>query len=126
MKQNRRSGAVVRYSEAFKMSVVREIEQEGKLRSEVCLKYGIKGHRTVTRWLGKYGTGKAGRMIRVEKPDEQSELRKVRDRMKRLESLLADANLDLAIERGYLKLACQHAGIEDVEAFKKKQVRLCV
>jgi hypothetical protein len=33
---------------------------------------------------------------------------------------LADANIDLALERAYTQIACGQAGIEDVEAFKKK------
>jgi hypothetical protein len=37
-----------------------------------------------------------------------------------LESALADANIDAALERAYTRLACQRAGIADVEGFKKK------
>jgi hypothetical protein len=47
-------------------------------------------------------------------------LKRLEDRVKRLESLLADANIDLALERAYTQIACGQAGIEDVEAFKKK------
>jgi hypothetical protein len=39
--------------------------------------------------------------------------------VRRLESLLADANIDMALERAYTELACKRAGIE-VEEFKKK------
>ncbi len=46
----------IRYSEAFKRHVVKEIE-EGKFNSlqEAREKYGIKGHSTITFWLKKYG-----------------------------------------------------------------------
>jgi hypothetical protein len=37
-----------------------------------------------------------------------------------LESALADANIDAALERAYTRLACRRAGIADVEGFKKK------
>jgi hypothetical protein len=37
-----------------------------------------------------------------------------------LEGALADSNLDLALERAYVRLACERAGIQDVEEFKKK------
>jgi hypothetical protein len=37
-----------------------------------------------------------------------------------LETALADANVDLAIERAYTRLACERAGIKDVDGFKKK------
>lgn len=123
-KQNRRPE--IRYSQAFKMAIVREIEHEGILRSEVMAKYGIKGETTVKRWLGQFGSGKIGRMIRVECPEEVNELKKLRDRIKRLETALADASLDLAMEKAYLKIACERAGIRDLEEFKKKQALLRV
>ena len=88
--------------------------------SEVSLKYGIRGAATIKRWLGKYGTQKIGRIIRVETPKEINELKRLRERIQRLESALADANLDLAIEKAYVKIACRRAGITDVEDFKKK------
>ena len=58
--------------------------------------------------------------MRVEKPEEINELKQLRERTRRLEKALADANLDLALERQYTRLACQRAGIDDVVGFKKK------
>ena len=111
---------VIRYSEAFKIEVVRELERENLPFAHVRRKYGIKGLDTIQRWVGKYGNGTRGKVIRVERPEEINELRALRQRVKRLEELLADTNLDLALERAYTELACKRAGIEDVEAFKKK------
>jgi len=56
----------------------------------------------------------------VETPQEINELKRLRERVRRLESALADANIDLALEKAYTKMACERAGIEDVEEFKKK------
>jgi transposase-like protein len=120
MRKTYRKTPIIRYSHAFKMSIVREIEDEGLTYAEVMSKYGIRGKMTVKRWIGVYGGGKTGRIIRVEKPNEINELKKLRDRIKRLETALADSSIDLAIEKGYVKIACQRAGIADVEAFKKK------
>ena len=111
---------VIRYSEAFKMEVVRQLEQEGLYYSELQRKYGIKGHTTVLKWVRKYGNGSRGKVIRVETPEEINELKKLKERVRRLETALADANVDLALEREYTRIACQRAGIADVEAFKKK------
>jgi transposase-like protein len=110
----------IRYSEAFKIEVVREVEKSGKSFEEVRRKYGIRGCDTVQSWVRKYGNGSMGKVIRVERPEEINELKRLRDRVKRLETALADANLDLALERAYLRSACERAGIEDVEGFKKK------
>jgi hypothetical protein len=59
-------------------------------------------------------------MIRVETPQETNELQRLKERVKRLEAVLADTNIDLALERQYTRLACERAGIKDVAEFKKK------
>lgn len=109
----------IRYSEAFKMAVVREVEEEDKPFEEVRRKYGIGGCETVQAWVRKYGNGERGMKIRVEKPEEINELKRLRERVRQLERALADANIDAALERAYTELACERAGV-DAEEFKKK------
>jgi transposase-like protein len=104
------------------MEVVREVEVSGKAFEEIRRKYGIRGCDTVQTWVRRYGNGTRGKVIRVEKPEEISELKQLRERTRRLEAALADANLDLALERQYTRLACERAGIKDVGEFKKKAV----
>ena len=86
---------------------------------QVRRKYGI-GAGTIQSWITKYGNGSRGKIIRVETPKEIDELKRLKERVKRLESVLADTNLDLALERQYTRLACERAGIQDVAEFKKK------
>lgn len=109
-----------RYSEAFKIAVVREIEQGDLPMAEVRRKYGILGCGTVQPWLRKYGNGTRGKVIRVERPEEIDEKKALKKRIQQLERLLADANIEVALEKAYAKMALERAGIEDVEAFKKK------
>ena len=112
----------IRYSEAFKQQVLRELE-EGKLKSQEQARrvYGIRGSSTVAKWIGKYGkTGLMRKVVRVEKPEERSELKELRKRVRDLEKALADAHLDLKLEKSYTLQACDIAGIEDVDGFKKK------
>jgi transposase-like protein len=109
----------IRYSEAFKMALVREVEEQDLPFEEVRRKYNILGSCTVQKWVRKYGNGTRGKIIRVEKPEEISELKRLRERVRRLESALADANIDVALERAYTELACERAGV-DVAEFKKK------
>jgi hypothetical protein len=59
-------------------------------------------------------------MILVQRPEEIDELKQLKARVRRLETALADANVDLVLERAYMKIACQRAGITDVAEFKKK------
>ena len=110
----------IRYSEAFKMEAVRELEVGDLPYAEIQRKYGIKGASTVHKWVIKYGNGTRGRVIRVERPEEINELQRLKRRVRLLETSLADANIDAALERVYTRLACQRAGITDVAAFKKK------
>ena len=114
----------IRYSEGFKMQVLGELE-EGKFESQEALRrtYGIRGGATLQRWIRKYGkTHLLTRVIRVEKPEEQSEVSMLRKRVKTLEKALADAHIDLKLEEAYTRIACKTAGIEDVADFKKKHV----
>ena len=102
------------------MEVVRELEDRDLDFGEIGGKYGIRGKGTVQRWVAKYGNGTRGKVIRVEKPEEINERKRLKERVRRLESALADANVELALERAYTKIACQRAGIKDVAEFKKK------
>ena len=110
----------IRYSEGFKIEVVRELEREDLPYGQLQRKYGIRGDNTVQRWVRKYGNGSRGKVIRVERPEEINELQALKRRVKQLEKLLVDRNLDLALERASTHMACEAAGIKDVEAFKKK------
>lgn len=104
------------------MEIVRELESNDLSFAHIQRKYGIKGCDTVQRWAQQYGNGTRGKVIRVEKPGEMNELKRLRERMRRLETALADANVDLALERAYTRLACERAGIKDVDEFKKKRM----
>ena len=120
MAQRMGQNAGIRYSEAFKMSLVREVEEGDLPFEEVRRKYGISGSATVARWVRQYGNGSRGKKIRVEKPEEIDELKRLRQRVRLLERTLADSNIELALERQYTRLACERAGIKDVAGFKKK------
>jgi transposase len=110
----------IRYSEAFKLEVVREAE-EGVLNfTEIAQKYGIKGSYTIQKWIAHYGSGVIGKAIRVEKPNEIDQTQQLKQRVKKLEHLVADLNLDLAISESFCRIACKKAGITDIEGFKKK------
>lgn len=109
------------YSTAFKRQVVDELES-GRFSSvkEAQEHYGINGNGTVNRWLRKLGRNQLClKVIRVEKPDEKDEIRKLRKKVKDLEQLLGHKEAEKAIEESYLEIACEDLGI-DVEEFKKK------
>ena len=114
--------ANIRYSEAFKLQVLRELE-EGKFTTKAAAyrAYGIRGCGTIERWAAKYGKDHLlGKVIRVETPKEINETRELRKRVRDLEAALADAHLKGRFDDAYLRIACRRAGIGDVEDFKKK------
>ena len=112
---------VVRYSEAFKLQVIRELEK-GRYGSpwEAGRAYGV-GPGTVIYWVRRYGKAQLLRkVVRVMKADEQAEVKVLRQRVRELERALSDAHVDLKLEGAYLQLACNAAGVKDVTDFKKK------
>lgn len=113
--------SVVRYSEAFKLQVIRELEN-GRFGSpgEAGRAYGV-GTGMVVYWVRRYGKNHLLRkVIRVETPKEVSEVKELRKRVRELERALADAHIDSRLDAEYLNIACEAAGITDVADFKKK------
>jgi len=102
------------------MQIVGEVELEGVACDHVRRKYGIRGRATVPSWVRKYGNGNWGRRIRVETPEEINQTEQLKRRVRALERALADANIELVLERQFTRIACERAGIRDVVEFKKK------
>lgn len=112
----------LRYSEAFKLQVVRELEQ-GRFHNATAAghAYGVNGNGTVANWVRRFGKDHLlGKLVHVMKADEEAEVKALRKRVRELEGALADAHLDLKLEAAYVKLACEAAGVQDVAEFKKK------
>lgn len=110
---------VIRYSRGFKMQLVREAEEEGNVPHRVSRKYGVKPC-TVMRWVREYGSGKHGKVIRVEKAGEVDELSRLRRELRTVKEALADAHVALAVEKAYVELACEQMG-QVAEDWRKKQ-----
>lgn len=108
-----------RYSESFKLRVIRAIEDgEVENLNQARQKYGVRGAGTVESWIRKYGKNQMlGKVIRVESADEQNELKRLRKEIRQLKETLADSTVDLAIERVYTEMLGEAAGIDDLEAF---------
>jgi transposase-like protein len=110
---------VIRYSQAFKMQAVREVESGQNDTQAVRRKYDIKGDGTVMRWVRQYGSGRYGKVIRVEKMGEVNEAARLRSQLRQAKEALADAHMELALEKAFLAVACEQMG-QTAEAFKKK------
>lgn len=110
---------VIRYSKAFKMQCVREVESGKSCAFTVQRKYRIKGTATVMRWVRQLGSGQYGKIIRVEKAHEVNEAGQLRSELRRVKEALADTHMELALEQAFLAVACEEME-QSVEGFKKK------
>ena len=113
---------VIRYSEAFKLQVVEEVER-GCFRTlqEAHEKYGIGGHATVSRWVKSYGKQHLlPQVVRVESMDEKDRIKALKKRNRELERALADSKVREVINQAYFEMVCEKFGITDLEGFKKK------
>jgi|OpeIllAssembly_1097287.scaffolds.fasta_scaffold278375_2 transposase-like protein len=111
----------VRYSEAFKMQVVRELES-GELRSfdEAGDRYGIQGSITVSRWVKKYGSERIQRrIVRVETTGERDQIKALKMRIAQLERALVDSKVSEALHKAYFDIVCEKCGVKDPEELKK-------
>jgi len=110
---------VVRYSRGFKIQLVREAEEEGTCPWHVSRKYRVSP-ASMMRWVREYGTGKYGKIIRVEKAGEVDELGRLRRELRTVKEALADAHVALAVEKAYVEVACEQMG-QKAEDWRKKQ-----
>ncbi|OPZ27708.1 MAG: hypothetical protein BWZ02_01542 [Lentisphaerae bacterium ADurb.BinA184] len=87
----------MRYSEAFKLQVVAEIESGRHVSCHAAAVYGIRGHDTVARCVRHYGKSHLLRMVvRVETPDERREIARLKAHVRELESALSDVHRQAA------------------------------
>jgi transposase-like protein len=109
----------IRYSKGFKMQCVREVEAGQSCAYAVQRKYKIKGTSTVMRWVRQLGSGRYGKIIRVEQAHELNEASQLRSELRRVKEALADTHMELALEQAFLVVACEELD-QSLEEFKKK------
>ena len=111
--------SAIRYSKGFKMQCVREVEAGKSCAYAVQRRYKIRGAATVMRWVRQLGSGRYGKIIRVEKADEVNEAVQLRSELRRVKEALADTHMELALEQAFLAVACEELN-QSPEDFKKK------
>jgi transposase-like protein len=109
----------IRYSLAFQLEMVRLLEAGDISYQALGRRYGVHG-MTLARWVYKHGNGSIGKVIKVQMPKEIDEVKALKDRVRQLEKVVADLNIEVCLEQAYTEMACERAGIKDVEEFKKK------
>lgn len=111
---------VVRYSESFKLQVVKEYEESYLSRLELSKKYGIKGGSTMNLWIKKYGSAQSqNKIIRVEKPNEKDRIKELEAELARLKGALAHQTMVAITKESMVEAIAEDFGV-DLEKIKKK------
>lgn len=101
---------VKRYSEAFKRQIVREYET-GRSCHDLSLKYGITGWGSVERWVKQYGhEGFRHELVVIQRPEEREHERQQAERIRQLESAVAQLILEKIVLEASLAEARQLMG----------------
>ena len=103
---------VVRYSDAFKRSIVEKMERGMYASiSEAQRKNGIRGKETLVNWIKKYGRENIlPKRIKVETMREIDELKELKKRNRYLEAAFADLHAEWCISSALLDIACEEMG----------------
>ena len=101
-----RQTTVYRYSMSFKQQVIEQLEA-GRFSSinEAKEHFGIRGEYTIQKWLRKYGRNHlCPKVIRVEKPDEKNQIRKLKKQIRQLKEALGQTQAEKAVSYTHLTL----------------------
>lgn len=105
--------AVLRYSTAFKLKVVEQIERGELTVQEARRVYDIRGGQTIQRWLTKHGKSHLlSRVVRIEMKDEKDRIKQLEAEKKKLESALAQAHVKNLFLEEVITLAKEEYGID--------------
>lgn len=108
---------IKRYSESFKIQVVREYELGGSI-PELMKKYGIVGNSTISLWIKKYAKeGLRHRLMRIQTIEELNHIHELEREVEELKAALVKVSLEkLALESTLEVL--QEAGVVTEEMKK--------
>lgn len=109
---------IIRYSEAFKLKIVEELEKGNLGFAELRKIYDIRGSGTIRYWLKKYGKYHLlNKIVRIEMPEEVERIKKLEKEKLELERALAKTQLKLLLSESELDLYKEEYGL----IIKKKE-----
>jgi transposase-like protein len=111
---------VIRYSEAFKHQVIKEVEDGHCSFADAHKKYGIRGVNTIQYWMKRMGKLQGlPKVIRVEKPDEKSKLKELERQIRQLKNSLAETQVRYLMAESQFEIVCEQQGLDPREVKKK-------
>ena len=111
---------VIRYSEAFKHQVIKEVEDGHCSFADAHKKYGIRGVNTIQYWMKRMGKLQGlPKVVRVEKPDEKSKLKELERQIRQLKNSLAETQVRYLMAESQFEIVCEQQGLDPREVKKK-------
>jgi transposase len=103
-----------RYSESFKLKVVKEVSEGKFTAGEAERYYEIKGHSTVNKWLKKYLNSKYTKegVIKLKMESDEKKIKELEKRVRELEKALSDAYIEGTVNKELIRLAKDKLGID--------------
>ena len=121
---NSRKQILIRYSEAFKRQVVKEVEEGYRPLDQVRRAYGIKGSCTIRNWIKRMGKLESlPKIIRVEKPDEKDQIKELQRQIRELKESLAETQVRYLIAESRFEVVCEGQGLDPEEVKKKLKAK---
>ena len=115
------SGQVIRYSTAFKLKVVNEIESGQYTIAQAARVYDIKGADTIQAWIRKLGKNHLlNQVVRVQMKDEKDKIKELKNQIKALERALAQAQVDNICWKSLVEVIDEKYGIDSKKNFGSK------
>ena len=110
-----------RYSSAFKLKVVTEIESGKFTIGEARRIYDIHGSHTIQRWILKYGKPHLlNSVVRIQMKDERDKLKELKNQIKALERALSKAQVDNLCWQSLVEVIDEKYGIDSKKNFGSK------
>jgi len=102
-----------KYSRAFKLKVVGEIESGRITKNQARKLYGIKGGSTIYYWIKTMGKNHLiNKTVRIELKNEPSRIKQLEKEKQALESALSKAHLKLLAYESLIEVADEELGTE--------------
>lgn len=87
------------YTDELKKEVVNKVLNKELTQIEAMKKYGIEGHSTIARWIHKFSNFEEKDTKGEEMKEKRKDIAEMKERIQRLEKLLADKEIELTDQR---------------------------
>jgi transposase-like protein len=117
------SGTTLRYSSAFKVKVVTEIEAGKFTLAEARRIYdiNIKGGNTIQKWIEQLGkTHLLNKVVRIQMKDERDQIKKHKHQIRALEKALSNAQVEILCWRNLAEVTKEKYDIDLKKNFGSK------